>query len=445
MPVDMFATKLKLFIFLAFIFAVFQIQACGGSGGGQNSEHSEAKDKSAYYPLKSPYTGNEVIYFYGKDQSTPLSLVFEGFDEIPLYLFGGEKGLWKNHGGLKRECNELMPTHTHCYFTDPRDMNEQYDQDRVCKFLARPTMVVACDANSCIGEDYYDDCSSGPRSETDKPAFQPSMVNSNKVILSIYESSEINNHPLSANVYYTLSLDVAEEISRSGRLPMINLSKIVADFTGRLYPDAEIRLQKAARMYPEIFYNPQARFLIIDEPFWTGSGHTDETKTKEHVQLIQKTSNLIREINSKASIGINLAPNYKNFDELKIDVNPVSDYIDWIGMDVYVFFGNTSNKQEGQVKIFYDFMKSVYPDKGNMIVLQMFSPVDWVSPAQWSGNESRDFMSLMNPLLEYGYLFDRIMIWGGASVSELPHNYAGNQLPQEVADFYKKKIIDIGN
>jgi len=392
----------------------------------------------------SPYEGNGDLYLYGNDRGNPLKLSFKELGDLPLYLLGGEAGLWRNHGGLKRECNELMPTHKRCYFTDPRDMDERYDQDRVCKFLARPTMVVACDETHCLGEDYYDDCSSGPRLNKNAPKFSPSMTNTNKVILSIYEASEIEAHPLSTNAYYTLSLDVADAIASSGRSPMINLSKIVADYKGQIYPDAEQRLYQASLNYPSIFTNPEARFLIIDEPFWTGSGHTDEEKTKEQIQLIRKTSMLIREINPRASIGINLAPNYKTHDELQADVIHISEYIDWIGMDVYVFFGKNSDTQVKQVQTFYGFMKSIYPNKGNMIVLQMFPPVDWKNPGEWTKADSSEFISLMEPLIDFGYLFDHIMIWGGGSVSELPHAYAGFNLPLEVVDFYKSKIMDIG-
>ena len=88
-------------------------------------------------------------------------------------------------------------------------------------------------------------------------------------------------------------------------------------------------------------------------------------------------------------------------------------------------------------------MKSAYPDKGNMIVLQVFSPIDWKKPGEWTKNESNEFISLMSPLLDFGYKFDSVMIWGGGSVSELPHEYAGFNLPPDVVDFYKNKIIDI--
>jgi len=432
----------KILLMSVFVVAMLT-QGCGG--GSDDSHQIGISDgiKTMYRSLASPYEGNENIYLYGHDNANPLKLSFNGLDDLPLYLFGGEAGLWRNHGGLKRECNELMPTHKRCYFTDPRDMDERYDQDRVCKFLARPTMVVACDDNHCLGEDYYDDCSSGPRLNNNTPKFSPSMTNENKVILSIYEASEIEAHPLSANTYYTLSLDVAEAMASSGRSPMINLSKIVADFKGQIYPDAKQRIHQASLNYPGIFTNPQARFLIIDEPFWTGSGHTDEDITKEQIQLIRKTSTLIREINPKASIGINLAPNYKTHDELQADIRHVSEYIDWIGMDVYVFFGKNSEAQVKQVQTFYDFMKSVYPDKGNMIVLQMFPPIDWKKPSEWTKADSSEFISLMEPLIDFGYLFDHTMIWGGGSVSELPHAYAGFNLPSDVIDFYKYKIIDI--
>ena len=426
-------------------FVLLLIQGCGGSGsaGSAQSSNSSSENTLKSYAFYSPYGVESNISIIGYDALKPVKLGFYGLGDVPLYRYGGEAGLWKNHGGVKRECSELIPLHTQCFFTDPRDMDERYDRDHVCGFLARPTMVVACDDVQCLGEAYYDDCSSGPRTTSEPPTFPESVVASNKVMTSIYEMSEIQTNPLGTNVYYTLSLDVASVMVESGRAPMVNLSKIIADFKGNIYPDAARRLNEAVVKYPAIFLNPEARFLIIDEPFWTGSGHTDEAKTKEHVALIHQTALMIRNNNPKAKIGINLAPNYKSYDELSVDVASVANDVDWVGMDVYVFFGKSNVNASKQIQVFFDFMKSAYPDKGNMIVLQVFSPIDWKKPGEWTKNESNEFISLMSPLLDFGYKFDSVMIWGGGSVSELPHEYAGFNLPPDVVDFYKNKIIDI--
>ena len=422
------------------------IQGCGGgsgSGAQENFPIDSGTEKLKTYSFNSPYEKNSDLSLIGYHPAQPIKLSFHGLGDLPLYPYGGNAGLWKNHGGVKRECNELMPKHSQCLFTDPSEMDERYDRDNVCGFLARPTMVVACDDNHCLGEDYYDDCSSGPRATISPPSFPESTTTSNKVMTSIYEMGEIETNPLITNTHYTLSLEVANAMASNGRAPMVGLSKIIADFKGSVYPDAAKRLDEAVAKYPAIFLNPKARFLIIDEPFWTGSGHTNEEKTKEHIALIHQTSLMIRRINPNASIGINLAPNYKTHDDLYVDVSSIASDVDWVGMDVYVFHGKTSTNQVNQIQTFFDFMKSSYPDKSNMIVLQMFPPVDWKKPNEWTKIESDEFIALMTPLLDFGYKFDSVMIWGGGSVSELPHEYAGFNLPPDVIDFYKNKIIDI--
>ncbi len=381
-----------------------------------------------------PLPGNPAMSCAGG--ATPSEVRAEG-RALPLYAYGTGPYPITNFGGIKRECDKLMPAGTSCFTTNPSDT--PLSESATCGYPAVPAYVLACDASHCTAEIYSQACGSAYPDLAPNQAYSAPATPLN-VVGFINDGADFGNQNFASRLDYTANLNAAERIVRQGRTPVLGLGALLMDKDGALRPTAAQDLSAAISKYPSVFNAPGLAIAVYDEPF----AGTEPVLLPVRINGIKRSISLLHDMVPAAVLGVVVAPVWSSDPLMVVALETILSDLQWVATDTYAqsLDAPTIARTLSLAKHFATYMKITHPSMSRWLVVQGFAPVFSPLPAQWTQEQNDMFRQFLRDLVQVAATeYDGAVVWGWSNAYELPDAYTGKFFPPALKQLYLDKSL----
>lgn len=368
--------------------------------------------------------------------STPAEVRAEG-RALPLYAYGTGPYPITNFGGIKRECDKLMPAGTSCFTTNPSDT--LLSESATCGYPAVPAYVLACDASHCTAEIYSQACGSSYPDLSPGQMYSAPATSLN-VVGAVNDGADFGKQGFASRLDFTANLNMAERIVRQGRTPVLGLGGLLMGSDGALRATATQDLGDAIAKYPSVFNAPGLTIVVYDEPF----AGTNPLTLPRRVSGIKNSISLLQGMVPAASLGVVVAPVWSSDPLMVAAFEAILPGLQFVATDTYAqtLDAFTIDQTVSRARHFATYMKIAHPSVARWLVIQGFAPVYSALPTQWTPEQHAMFTQLLNSLVDVAYAdYVGVVVWGWSNVNELPDAYSGKFFPPALKQLYLNKSL----
>lgn len=404
-----------------------------------NTKNSTAACVTSNSTLKdinnSPLPGSPLLNC--ADGHVPSDITVQG-KAFHLYPFGSGPFPIANFGGIKRECDKLVSSNqTGCYTTNPFETPQL--QNDICGYPSTIAYELACDASHCVAEIYAQACGSSAPVFPGNHAYTAPVTSLN-IAGHITNFSDFASQTFASKYDFTENLNIAAEIVRQGRTPILGVGSLLLGLDGALRASATQDLKAAIAKYPTVFNIPGLAIEVTDEPFL----RVDPATLPARIAGLNKAIKLLHLLVPSASLGVTVAPVWNIDPRMVGSIEAVLPGLQWLATDTYAQSLDAGALQNtlDLARQFSGYMKTNHPHIARWLIIQGFAPVSSATPTEWSAAQVATFEQFLLSMVEIiGTQYDGVVIWGWSNVYELPDAYAGKHFPPALKNFYLNKSI----